>query len=691
MSGKKDLLIEVGTEDLPARLLQKLSNEFGELLCAQFTSAKLTFSAHKTFCTPRRLAVIIEGLDRKQQDQHIERKGPNAIAAFDKNGEPTQAALGFARSCGIEIDQLVVDKTSNNPRLIFREVRAGLNTVDLLPEILETTINKLSAPKRMRWNETAAEFIRPVRWLLVIFGEETVATTLFGHDANNITYGHRFHSPKQIVVKHASAYKELLEVKGHVLADFEARQKNILEQVYKLAASAKGKPSYTQDLLDEITNLVEWPNALLGGFDKKFLEINKQVLINTMQDNQKYIPLLDDKGELLSQFIIISNIDSTSPEAVKQGNQKVITPRFEDAMFFWQRDKNQTLESKLEKLKNVVFEKQLGSLHDKTLRIRELAKYLSAYTNADSDHSQRAATLSKCDLLTEMVGEFPKLQGIVGHDLASHDAEDKEVGLAIEEQYLPRQAGGDLPTSAAGQTLALADRIDSLVGIFAIGKKPTGIKDPYGLRRASLALLRIIIETRLDIDLQATLKHAATLFPKSLNADSVVDEVFDYIIERLHAYFADRNIAPDVIDSVLATRPTKPNDIATRIEAVCSFRKLPNAHSLAVANKRIRNILKKTDRNNIGQVQKELFKENAESALHIAIEELSSDVESLFQQRDYAQALNKLADLRQPVDTFFDDVMVMDKDEALKNNRIALLAKIDSLFMQVADFSRLQS
>lgn len=691
MISKRDLLIEIGTEDLPARLLQKLSNEFGEVLCAQLTAAGLTFSAHKTFCTPRRLAVIIEGLDSRQQDQHIERKGPNALAAFDKDGEPTQAALGFARSCGIEIGQLELEKTSDNPRLTFLEERAGLNTADLLPKILEITVNKLSIPKRMRWNETAAEFIRPVRWLLVIFGTETVAASLFGHDANNITYGHRFHSPKQIVVKHASAYKGLLEVKGHVLADFEARQKNILEQVDKHAANAKGKPYYTQDLLDEITNLVEWPNALLGEFDKKFLEINKEVLISAMQDNQKYIPLLDDKGELLSQFIIISNIDSTSPDVVKQGNQKVITPRFEDAIFFWQRDKSQSLESRLEKLKNVVFEKQLGSLHDKTLRICELVKYLSAYTNANPDHSQRAATLSKCDLLTKMVGEFPKLQGIIGHDLASHDAEDKEVGLAIEEQYLPRQAGGDLPTSAAGQALALADRIDSLVGIFATGKKPTGIKDPYGLRRASLALLRIIIETRLDIDLQATLKHAATLFRKSLNANSVVDEVFDYIIERLYAYFADRSIASDVIDSVLANRPTKPNDIATRIEAVCSFRKLPNAQSLAAANKRIRNILKNTDRNNIGQVQKELFKENAESVLHTAIEELSSDVKSLFQQHDYAQALNKLSALRQPVDTFFDNVMVMDKDEALKNNRIALLAKIDSLFMHVADFSRLQS
>ncbi len=482
-----------------------------------------------------------------------------------------------------------------------------------------------------------------------------------------------------------------MKVKGYVLADFEERQKNILEQVETLSASVNGKPVYTQELLDEITNLVEWPKALLGEFDKKFLEIHKEVLISTMQDNQKYIPLLDDNDELLPHFIIISNIDSTSPKLVKRGNEKVIVPRFEDAMFFWHRDQNQPLESRLEKLKSVVFEKQLGSLYDKTLRISEVAEFISPHIDADPKLCKRAAMLSKCDLLTEMVGEFPKLQGIVGHSLALHDAEDKDVCLALEEQYLPRHAGDELPITAIGISLALADRLDTLVGIFAIGKKPTGLKDPYGLRRASLAVLRIIIEPHLNIDLHTCLKQAASLFPETLNANAVVEEVFDYIIERLRAYYADRNVAPDVIDSVLANRPTYPNDIAARIEAVRSFRKLPNAQSLAAANKRIRNILKKTDRSKIGRVQKELFKEDAESALYTAIEELSSDVEILFQKHEYEQALNKLANLRQPVDTFFDDVMVMDEDEALKTNRIALLAKINSLFMHVADFSKLQS
>lgn len=691
MSNKKDLLIEIGTEDLPARLLLNLSKEFGDIICDQLAAAELSFSKHKVFCTPRRLAVIVEDLDISQQDRLIERKGPPATSAFDKNGDPTQAAMGFARSYGIELSQLEFEKKANDPRLIYREQRTGLNTTELLPQLLETTISKLSIPKRMRWNETTAEFIRPVRWLLVIFGSDMVAANLFGQVAGNVTYGHRFHSPKPIVVKHASAYKELLQVKGHVLADFEERQKNILEQVDTLAAKVNGKPAYTQELLDEITSLVEWPHALLGDFDTRFLKIHKEVLISTMQDNQKYIPLLNDSGELLPHFIIISNIDSTSPEVVKQGNEKVIVPRFEDAMFFWQRDKNQPLGSRLEKLKSVVFEKQLGSLYDKTQRIIKLTKFLNAYTDADAKCSKRAAELSKCDLLTEMVGEFPKLQGIVGRNLALHDAEDKDVWLAIEEQYLPRHAGDDLPATAVGKTLALADRMDTLIGIFAIGKKPTGLKDPYGLRRASLAVLRIIIEKQLNIDLHASLKQAASLFPENLNANAVVDEVFDYIIERLRAYFSSRNVAPDVIDSVLANRPTYPNDIAARIEALCSFRKLPNAQSLAAANKRIRNILKKTEHSKIGQVQKELFKEDAESALHMALEELSSDVESLFQRHEYEQALNKLANLRQPVDTFFDDVMVMDEDEALKTNRIALLAKIDSLFMHVADFSRLQS
>ncbi len=691
MRDKRDLLIEIGTEDLPAKLLLNLCNEFGDIFCDQLAAAELSFSKHRVFCTPRRLAIIIENLDASQQDQFIERKGPHVASAFDKEGKPTQAAIGFARSCGVEVNQLVFEKTAKDSRLLFHDQRTGLKTTELLEQLLENTISKLSIPIRMRWDKTAVEFIRPVRWLLVIFGSETVTLKLFGQIAGNVAYGHRFHCPKPIVIKHASAYEGLLKVKGYVLADFEERQKNILEQVETLSASVNGKPVYTQELLDEITNLVEWPKALLGEFDKKFLEIHKEVLISTMQDNQKYIPLLDNNDELLPHFIIISNIDSTSPELVKQGNEKVIVPRFEDAMFFWHRDQNQPLVSRLEKLKSVVFEKQLGSLYDKTLRISELAEFISPHIDADPKLCKRAAMLSKCDLLTEMVGEFPKLQGIIGRNLALHDAEDKDVCLALEEQYLPRHAGDELPITAIGISLSLADRLDTLVGIFAIGKKPTGLKDPYGLRRASLAVLRIIIEPHLNINLHASLKQAASLFPESLNANAVVEEVFDYIIERLRAYFVDRNFAPDVIDSVLANRPTYPNDIAARIEAVRSFRKLPNAQSLATANKRIRNILKKTDRSKIGHVQKELFKEDAENALYTAIEELSSDVEILFQKHEYEQALNKLANLRQPVDTFFDDVMVMDEDEALKTNRIALLAKINSLFMHVADFSRLQS
>lgn len=691
MSSKKDLLIEIGTEDLPARFLLNLSNEFGDVLCDQLSTAELSFSEHKVFCTPRRLAVIVKDLDAKQEDQLIERKGPQAASAFDENGDPTQAAMGFARSYGIELSKLEFEKDSSDPRLIYREKCVGINTTELLPKILKNTISKLSIPKRMRWNETAAEFIRPVRWLLVIFGSDTVAANLFSLVASNVTYGHRFHSPKAIVVKHASAYSELLKVKGYVLANFEERQKKILEQVNALSAQVNGKPAYTQELLDEITSLVEWPYALLGSFDKKFLKIQKEVLISTMQDNQKYIPLLDKNGLLLPQFIIISNIESSSPDIVKQGNEKVIVPRFEDAMFFWQRDKSQPLESRLEALKNVVFEKQLGTLFDKTERISKLSEFLCEYTGAEKKQIQVAAKLSKCDLLTEMVGEFPKLQGVIGRQLALHNSMDSEVAHAIEEQYLPRHASDRLPTTLGGKTLALADRLDTLVGIFAIGKKPTGLKDPYGLRRASLAILRIIIETHLNIDLHASLKQAASLFPNTLNAHAVVEEVFDYIIERLRGYFSDRGVAPDVIDSVLANRTTNPNDIAARIDALCSFRKLPNAESLAAANKRIRNILKKTDRSKIGQVQKELLKEEAENALHTALEELSGDVEILFQQHEYEQALNKLANLRQPVDTFFDDVMVMDEDEVLKTNRIALLAKIDSLFMHVADFSRLQS
>lgn len=691
MADKKDLLIEIGTEDLPARLLLKLSKDFGALICDQLASAELDHAGHEIYCTPRRLAIVVNELVIKQQDQIVERKGPKALAAFDKDGKPTQAALGFARSCGIEADQLEVDDDPNNPRLSFTEKRIGQNTADLLPDIILQAVKKISVPKRMRWNQTDAEFIRPIRWLMVILGSEIVATELFGVSASNITHGHRFHTTKEIVIKHPSAYKELLSLKGHVLADFEERQNNILEQVNKLAENVNGQPSYTQDLLDEITGLVEWPVALLGEFDTKFLEVHKELLISTMQDNQKYIPLLDNEGNLLPQFIIVSNIDSKDPATVTHGNEKVIVPRFEDAMFFWQRDKNIQLESNLEKLNSVVYEKKLGTLIDKTERTIQLASYLSKFTQADEKYSARAAELSKCDLVTDTVSEFPKLQGVIGRNLALLNNEDPQVSTALEEQYLPKQAGGELPDSSVGITLALADRIDTLVGIFAIGKKPTGLKDPYGLRRASLAVLRIIIETPLDINLRECLEKAASFFPASLKADKAVHEVNDYINERYRAYFSDRDIPVDVIDAVLANQPTHPSDVAAKIVALVSFHKLPNAESLAAANKRIRNILKKIDRKDIGQVDTGLFKEQAETGLQTALDGLYGDVEKMFAAHEYEQALNKLADLRQPIDHFFDDVMVMDKDEQLKNNRIALLSKIDSLFMQVADFSKLQS
>ncbi len=691
MSDKRDLLVELGTEDLPARLLSNLTNEFGENLKAQLSDAGLEFIDCKVFCTPRRLAIIIEGLDSRQRDQQIQRKGPSKDKAFDNEGNPTQAAVGFARSCGVEVAQLEIDHSEAQPRLLFHEHKPGENTVALLPQYLETSIKRLSIPKRMRWNETGAEFIRPVRWLLVIFGTSVVPVSLFGQQADNLTYGHRFHHPASIEVGQVLDYENLLHEKGQVIADFSKRRQLIIDQVSSLAKKAKAKPAYSAALLDEITSLVEWPRALLGSFDKKFLAVHKELLINTMQDNQKYIPLLNKEGELAPKFIVISNIESKNPESVIQGNEKVIVPRFEDAMFFWKRDKGNKLEDNLIKLESVVYEKQLGTLKDKTDRMVKLSAYLSKFTHADQSHCERAAKLSKCDLVTETVAEFPKLQGIVGRNLALLNAEEQEVSQALEEQYLPLQAGGELPNTTTGQTLALADRLDTLIGIFAIGKKPTGLKDPYGLRRASLAVLRILIEKDIDLDLRQILQTTANLFPKDLNAASVVGDVYDYITERLRGYFSDQGIAIDTVDSVLANRPNSPKDIAARVQALGNFRKLPNAESLAAANKRIRNILKKIDRDSIGQVNKSLLRENAENDLNDALEKLSKDVEIHFHQHEYEQALNKLADLRQPVDTFFDDVMVMDEDEALKTNRIALLAKIDSLFMHVADFSRLQS
>ncbi len=691
MTDKKDLLVELGTEDLPARLVLSQATELGEVLCEQLAGAELRFGEHRVFCTPRRMAVVVEQLDARQPDRLVERWGPAKAIAFDEAGNPTAAATGFARSCNIEVDQLQIESNSGEPKLVFREQRAGLETQALLPELLKAVFGKLSVRKRMRWNAGEDEFIRPVRWLTVLYGTEIVSARAFGLAGGGVTYGHRFHSPKAIKIPQPSHYNRLLETEGHVLADFSARQEEILNQVSALATRAKAEPVYTQALLNEITGLVEWPQALLGEFDPRFLEVPREVLIITMQDKQKYIPLVDQTGMLLPRFIMLSNIDSAAPEQVRLGNEKVIVPRFEDASFFWQRDLARELESRLDALKDVVFEKELGSLHDKTLRTCQLAEAIGEELGADLQTCQRAARLSKCDLLTEIVTELPEMQGIAGRYMALHDGEEPAVALAIEEQYLPHQAGGVLPRSVPGQVLAIADKLDTLVGIFAIGKKPTGLKDPYGLRRAALGVLRILVETELNIDLPSALKRAGGLFPGKLATDAVICEVHEYMIKRLYAYFSAQDVAHDVIDAVLANRPASPFDIATRIDAVARFRKLEDAARLAAANKRIRNILKKTAGATQGAVQKELLRQDAETDLYTAIEAMSRDVEDLFHQRQYEQALRKLAGLRQPIDSFFDHVMVMDDDEALKTNRIALLARIDALFMHVADFSRLQS
>lgn len=691
MTAKKDLLVELGTEDLPARLVLEQATELGEVLCEQLAGAKLGCGEHRVFCTPRRLAVVVEQLDARSPDRAVERWGPAKAIAFDAAGNPTAAATGFARSCNVDVDQLQIESSAGEPKLVFREQQAGLETRALLPGLLEAVFAKLTVRKRMRWNAGEDEFIRPVRWLTVLYGSETIPAQAFGLASGGITYGHRFHSPKAIEIPQPSHYCRLLETEGHVLADFAARQENILKQVDALAARAKAEPVYTQTLLDEITGLVEWPQALLGEFDPRFLEVPREVLVITMQDKQKYIPLVDQAGTLLAKFIMLSNIDSAAPDQVRRGNEKVIVPRFEDAGFFWQRDLARSLESRLEALKSVVFEKELGSLHDKTLRIHKLADMIGEALGADLETCRRSAQLSKCDLLTEIVIELPELQGTAGRYLALHDGEEPAVAQAIEEQYLPRQAGGELPESLPGRVLAMADKLDTLVGIFAIGKKPTGLKDPYGLRRAALGVLRILVETGLDIDLPSILKLAAGLFAKKLGTDAVAGEVHEYMIKRLYAYFSARDVAHDVIDAVLANHPVSPCDIAMRIEAVSRFRTLEDAGRLAAANKRIRNILKKSGSAGSKGVQEELLREDAETALHAAIEAMSGDVEALFRQRHYEQALRTLARLRQPIDSFFDHVMVMDEDEKLKTNRIALLASIDTLFMHVADFSRLQS
>ena len=690
-----DFLVEIGTEELPPKALLRLSNAFRDGILSHLKAEKLSFGEVKSFASPRRLAVTINGLEEQTPTKEVVAWGPPIKVAFDDDGKPTRAAEAFASKNGIAVNDLKnnVDNDGKQDKLCFRATEAGRNTAELIGPIVETALNALPVPKRMRWGANREEFVRPIHWVVMLLGNSAINTKVMGITSGNTSRGHRFHSTGEITISSPADYQEALR-DAYVIVDFSERRELIRDGVTKAAEKAGGLAVINDDLLNEVTALNEWPVPLLGQFEDRFLAVPSEALISSMAEHQKYFHVVDDNGKLLPMFITVANIESTDPAQVVNGNERVIRPRLSDAAFFYETDLKASLEARRESLKNIVFQAKLGSIFDKTERVAKLATALSSATGADPVLASRAAELSKSDLVSEMVGEFADLQGIMGRYYAINDGENAEVAEALFEQYLPRYAGDNIPSTATGATLALADRLDTLVGIFGIGQAPTGSKDPFALRRASLGALRIIVERKIDLDLLEALSLAISqhsiLSGNSEAASKLSKQVLTYMVERFKSWYVDENIPAEVFLAVVEKQLSNPLNIHQRVLAVHAFNQLPEAAALAAANKRVSNILAKQQGISIPiEVDNTLLADTAEKALALALAELSSEVKPLLQDRDYTQMLKQLARLRQPVDSFFDDVMVMVEDDALRNNRLALLQQLRNLFLEVADISLL--
>ncbi len=687
MTDKKDFLIEIGTEELPPKALSKLSDAFTDGIITRVKQAGLMFDSFKSFATPRRLALTISALEVTQQDQEIDRKGPALKAAYDKDGNPSKAAEGFARSCGTTVDKLDKLETDKGSWLFYKLLQKGKQAEEILPAIIQESLDGLPIPKKMRWGDNTVEFVRPVHWILALLGEKILETTILGIKSSNKTKGHRFHSSGEMVISTPAEYEDVLKSKGFVIADFSKRKQVINDLVIAAAEKNNGVAVIDVDLLSEVTGLVEWPVPIVGEFEKEFLDVPQEALISSMQDHQKYFPIVDVEHKLRQYFITISNIDTSNPEVVKAGNERVIRPRLADAAFFWNQDKKSKLESYSEKLKKVVFQNKLGSVYEKMERVANIAEKIATDLNIDAKCAKRAALLSKCDLLTDMVGEFPDLQGIMGRYYALNDDEDVSVASAVEQHYLPKFAGDSLPESDISSAVALADRMDTLAGIFGIGQLPTGDKDPFALRRAALGIIRILTEKKYDLNIQELLKVAIEQIPGDIDRDKTFDNVLSFVMDRLKGYYLEKGISANVFEAVLRSNPSQMTDFENRIVACVEFSKNPASTSLAAANKRIGNILKKVKVEIPTNVEVELLTESAEITLHSEIENMSAVVTPLLSERKYIEAFSELAKLKDVVDQFFDNVMVMAEDEKAKSNRIALLNNVSEIFTQVADIS----
>jgi len=689
----QDFLVEIGTEELPPKALKNLSDAFSQQILQGLKDAGLSHGPSQSFASPRRLALRVEQLSDRQADKTVEKRGPAKKAAYDDNGEPTRALTGFASSLGIKPEDLDEVETPKGTWLVYRTTETGKQTVELLNAIVESALAKLPIPKRMRWGAQKEEFVRPVQWIVMMMGSDAIPGSVLGIHNGTSTRGHRFMSTGALHVDSPSNYENILKDQGKVLADYQARKELIREGVTAIAEQVNGQAVIDEALLDEVASLNEWPVPLLGNFEERFLDVPAEALVSSMKEHQKYFHVVNKDGKMLPHFITVANIESKDPGQVISGNERVIRPRLSDAAFFFETDKKTTLESKREALKSIVFQSKLGTIYDKTVRVAELSERISSRISGQPAMARRAAELAKSDLVSEMVLEFTDLQGLMGYHYALHDGEEQEVARAINEQYMPTHAGAELPGTVTGCALAIAEKVDSLVGLFGINQPPTGTKDPFALRRAALGVLRIIIEKELDLDLLDLFSWSRQCHCE-LENDNLETELLEYMLERFRAWYQDEGIPAEVIHAVSARKPSKPLDFDRRIKAVHNFYQRPEASALSAANKRVSNILAKqasfNDDNDL-EIDSSLLTEAAEQELAKRLSSLESEVEPLFEAGRYQEALAALAQLQQPVDTFFDDVMVMVEDEAIRNNRIILLGKLRRLFLKAADISLLST
>ncbi|MGQ9445386.1 glycine--tRNA ligase subunit beta [[Pasteurella] aerogenes] len=686
----QNFLAEIGTEELPPKALKKLATAFAENVEAELNQAGLSFDKVEWFAAPRRLAVKVLGLATAQPSKEVEKRGPAVSAAFDAEGKPTKAAEGWAKGCGITVEQAERIATDKGEWLVHRAVIEGQPTKNLLVGMISNALAKLPIPKTMRWGDKTEQFVRPVHTVTLLLGDELIEGEILGIVSGTTIRGHRFLGEREFQISHADQYPALLKEKGSVVADFNERKALILAKAQEKATALGGVADIEEDLLDEVTSLVEYPNVLAAKFEERFLAVPAEALVYTMKGDQKYFPIYDKEGKLLPHFIFVSNINPEDPSKIIEGNEKVVRPRLTDAEFFFKTDLKQRLEDQLPRLETVLFQQQLGTLRDKTARIEQLAGEIAKQIGADETKAKRAGLLSKCDLMTNMVFEFTDTQGVMGMHYARHDGEDEEVAVALNEQYMPRFAGDELPKSLVASSVALADKFDTLTGIFGIGQQPKGSADPFALRRAALGALRIIVEKNLPLDLSDLVATSAKLFGDKLTNSNVVEEVVDFMLGRFRAWYQDEGIAVDVIQAVLARRPTRPADFDARVRAVSHFRMLDSAEALAAANKRVGNILAKAEGEISSEIDRTLLVEPEEKALAEQVLALQTELAPLFAKGDYQTALVRLADLREVVDNFFDKVMVNAEDPKLRLNRLAILSRLQNLFLQVADISLLQ-